>query len=166
MEVTSDRSMKVLATGGDRRLGGMDFDNLILDKMFETARQGGLDIETEPWARQDAYGKAEAVKKELSTLDSAAASLTGSGRPLAFELTRAQFEKLIKDKITATEDTTVYTLETGGPETVRRRHRADGRRVEPDPRVPEDARAHLRQAAGVLPQPRRGRGPRRGHARG
>jgi molecular chaperone DnaK len=111
MEVGPDGSMKVLATNGDRRLGGMDFDNLILDKMIATARQGGLDIETEPWARQDAYGKAEALKKELSTLESAAASLTGSGRPLPFELTRAEFEKLIREKITATEDTTVYTLE-------------------------------------------------------
>ncbi len=111
MEVAPDGSMKVLATGGDRRLGGMDFDNLILDKMSAAAREGGLDIETEPWARQDAYGKAEALKKELSTLESGAASLTGSGRPLAFELTRAQFEKLIKVKVTATEDTTLSTLE-------------------------------------------------------
>ena len=55
VEFTKDG--KVLATGGDRRLGGMDFDNLILEKMFAAARQGGLDIETEPWARQDAYGK-------------------------------------------------------------------------------------------------------------
>ncbi|MCW2936532.1 MAG: hypothetical protein JWM19_7494 [Actinomycetia bacterium] len=114
MEVGPDGSMKVLATGGDRRLGGMDFDNLILEKMTATARQGGLDIETEPWARQDAYGKAEALKKELSTLDSASTSLTGSGRPLAFELTRAQFEKLINNKVTATEDTTLYTLELAG----------------------------------------------------
>ncbi len=114
MEVAPDGGMKVLATGGVRRLGGMDFDNLIVDKMIATARQGGLDIETEPWARQDAYVKAEALKKELSTLDTAAASLTGSGRPLPFELTRAEFEKLIQDKITATEDTTVYTLETAG----------------------------------------------------
>jgi molecular chaperone DnaK len=114
MEVASDGSMKVLATGGDRRLGGMDFDNLILEKMIATARQGGLDIETEPWARQDAYGKAEALKKELSTLETGSTSLTGSGRPLPFELTRAQFEKLIKDKVTATEDTTMYTLEAAG----------------------------------------------------
>ena len=114
MEVAPDGSMKVLATGGDRRLGGMDFDNLILDAMAAAARQGGLDIETESWARQDAYFKAEALKKELSTLESAGASLTGSGRPLAFELTRARFEKLTKDQVTATEDTTVYTLETAG----------------------------------------------------
>jgi molecular chaperone DnaK len=114
MEVAPDGSMTVLATGGDRRLGGMDFDNFILDRMTADARAGGLDIETEPWAQQDAYGKAEALKKELSTLDSATTSLTGSGRPLAFELTRAQFEKLIKDKVTATEDTTLYTLGTAG----------------------------------------------------
>ncbi|MGE5156188.1 MAG: Hsp70 family protein [Betaproteobacteria bacterium] len=113
MEVAPDGSMKVLATGGDRRLGGMDFDNLILEKMIATARLGGLDIE-EPWARQDAYGKAEELKKELSTLETASTSLTGSGRPLPFELTRAQFEKLIKDKVTATEDTTLYTLELAG----------------------------------------------------
>jgi molecular chaperone DnaK len=116
MEVAPDNSMTVLATGGDRRLGGMDFDNLILEKMTAAARQGGLDIETEPWARQDAYGKAEVLKKELSTLEEASTSLTGSGRPMAFELTRAQFEKLIKDKVTATEDTTLYTLEAAGLE--------------------------------------------------
>ncbi|HEX4831639.1 MAG TPA: Hsp70 family protein [Trebonia sp.] len=114
MQVAADGSMTVLATDGDRKLGGMDFDNLILDKMIATARQGGLDIETEAWARQDAYGKAEALKKELSTLESASTSLTGSGRPLPFEMTRAQFEKLIKDKVTATEDTTMYTLEAAG----------------------------------------------------
>jgi molecular chaperone DnaK len=114
MEVAGDGSMKVLATGGDRRLGGMDFDNLILERMFAEARTGGLDIESEAWARQDAYGKAEAVKKELSTLESATTSLTGSGRPLPFELTRAQFEKLLKQKLTGTEDTTRFTVEEAG----------------------------------------------------
>lgn len=116
MEAAADGSMKVLATGGDRRLGGMDFDNLILERMFADARAGGLDIETEAWARQDAYGKAEALKKELSTLETGTTSLTGSGRPLPFELTRAQFEKLIKKQLTATEDTTRFTLEEAGLE--------------------------------------------------
>ena len=111
MQVAPDGSMQVLSTGGDRRLGGMDFDYLILGKMIVTARQGGLDIETEAWARQDAYGKAEALKKNLSSMEEASTSLTGSGRPMAFEMTRAQFEKLIRDKVTATEDTTLYTLE-------------------------------------------------------
>jgi molecular chaperone DnaK len=113
MQVAADGAMQVLATGGDRRLGGMDFDNAILDRMIRTAGQGNLDIE-EPWARQDAYGKAEALKKSLSSLETASTSLVGSGRPLSFELSRAQFERLIKDNITATEDTTLYTLDVAG----------------------------------------------------
>jgi molecular chaperone DnaK len=116
MNVGADGGMQVLATGGDRRLGGMDFDNAVVEKMNATARQGGLDIESEAWARQDAYDKSEALKKDLSSLESASTSLTGSGRPLPFDLTRAEFEKLIKNKITATEDTTRYTLEEAGLE--------------------------------------------------
>jgi molecular chaperone DnaK len=114
MAVGADGGMQVLATGGDRRLGGMDFDNAIVEKMNATARQGGLDIESEAWARQDAYDKAEALKKDLSSLESSTTSLTGSGRPLAFELTQTGFEKLIKNKVTSTEDTTKYTLEEAG----------------------------------------------------
>jgi len=116
MEVGAAGGMQVLATGGDRKLGGMDFDNAIVEKMNAVARQGGLDIETEAWARQDAYDKAEALKKDLSALESAGTSLTGSGRPLPFDLTRAEFEKLIRDRVTATEDTTRYTLEEAGLE--------------------------------------------------
>jgi molecular chaperone DnaK (HSP70) len=91
-----------------------------------------MDIE-EPWARQESYAKAEALKKQLSSLDKATTSITGSGRPLTFEMTRADFEKLIKAKVTKTE--------------------ADGGRIEPDPGLPEDARGHFRRAACVHPQP-------------
>ena len=45
MDIGADGQMTVLATGGDRKLGGMDFDYLILDKMTAVARSGGLDIE-------------------------------------------------------------------------------------------------------------------------
>jgi molecular chaperone DnaK len=114
MEVGGDGAMKVLSTGGDRKLGGMDFDNLILGKMNSTAQAGGLDIETEAWARQDAVSKAEQVKKELSAQESAATSLTGSGRPLAFELDRAAFDKLLKNYLTRVGDTTLAVLDEGG----------------------------------------------------
>ena len=141
---------KVAGHRGDRRLGGMDFDNLIVDKMITTARQGGLDIQTEPWARQDAYGKAEALKKELSTLDTAAASLTGSGRPLPFKLRRAVVREADPGQDHRHRGHHRVHAGDGLRRPVRHRHRADGRRVEPDPRVPADARAHLRQATGVL----------------
>jgi molecular chaperone DnaK len=113
MEVGAGGAMKVLATGGNRKLGGMDFDNLIVEKMNAAARAGGLDVETEAWARQDTYDKAEALKKELSTMEAAATSLTGSGRPLPFEMTRADFDKLLKNLLTTVEDTVMNTLEDG-----------------------------------------------------
>ena len=109
-DVDSDGAMTMLATGGDRHLGGMDFDQLILSEMTAAAQSAGLDIKTEAWARQDAYNKAEAMK-ELSSLDSAVTSLTGSGRPVAFKLSRAEFERLIAKKLRMVEDTVIYTIE-------------------------------------------------------
>jgi len=112
MHVAANGDMRVLATGGDRQLGGMDFDELIVGRMITTAREGGLDIETEAWARQDAYAKAEEIKKKLSFTEVAGESLTGSGRPLRFELTRSEFESLMANRLREVEDTTVYTLES------------------------------------------------------
>ncbi len=111
MEVPTEGPMTVLATGGDRELGGMDFDELVLGKMYTAARQAGLDIETEPWARQQAYAHAEDIKKELSFAETASRTLIGSGRPLLFELSRTEFEKLLAKRLQEVEDTTVFTLE-------------------------------------------------------
>ena len=111
MDVASDGAMEVIATGGDRRLGGMDFDKLIVEKMTTAASGAGLDISTEAWARQDANAKAEELKKELSTLDTSSRSLTGSGRPLQFDLSRGDFEALLSEKLREVEDTTLGTIE-------------------------------------------------------
>jgi len=111
MRVAANGDMQVVAKGGDRQLGGMDFDELIVGKMVAAARESGLDIETEAWARQDAYAKAEEIKKELSFAEVAGRSLTGSGRPLRFELSRGEFESLLANRLREVEDTTVYTLE-------------------------------------------------------
>jgi len=112
MDVAADGAMRVIATGGDRELGGMDFDELVVQKMTRAARDSGLDIETEAWARQDAYLKAEEMKKELSDLDASSRSLTGSGRPLQFDLSRGDFEALLRDKLREVEDTTMFTMDT------------------------------------------------------
>ena len=57
MEVAPDGGMKVLATGGDRRLGGMDFDNLILDKMISYRPAG------RPGHRDRAVGAAGCLRQ-------------------------------------------------------------------------------------------------------
>jgi molecular chaperone DnaK len=114
MDVRADGGMEVIATGGDRRLGGMDFDELIVQKMAAAAGQAGLDITTELWARQNAYEEAEKMKKELSSLETASCALTGSGRPLQFDLSRSELEGLLADKLREVEDTTLGTIERAG----------------------------------------------------
>ena len=114
MDLGNDGSMNVVGTGGDRELGGMDFDKLIVDEMAKMARQANLDLAADLQAEQDAYLKAEEIKKELSDLDEAMKPITAAGRPLAFELTRSSFEGLLKEKLQAVEDITLHTIETAG----------------------------------------------------
>ena len=80
MDLGNDGSMNVVGTGGDRELGGMDFDKLIVDEMAKMARQASLDLAADLQAEQDAYLKAEEIKKELSDLDEAMKPITAAGR--------------------------------------------------------------------------------------
>lgn len=118
MEISAAGQMTVIATGGARQLGGMDFDELIVTKMAQECQAAGLDIMTEAWARQDAYLKAEEMKIELSSLESSSRSLTGSGRPHQFDLSRRQFEKLLADKLLEVEAICQNTLDQAGIEPV------------------------------------------------
>jgi len=114
MEIGADGSITVIATGGDRRLGGMDFDQLIVDRMVSLGRQAGQDIEADGYTRQQAYIKAEEIKKKLSFAEKSSQLLIAGGRPLPIELTRAELEKMLAIRVQEVEDTTLYTLEEVG----------------------------------------------------
>ena len=62
-------NITVLGTAGDRKLGGYDFDNKIIEAVIEVASEDGLDINKDMTARQDLQLKAEAAKKSLSAKD-------------------------------------------------------------------------------------------------
>jgi molecular chaperone DnaK len=111
MDIGRDGALEVVATGGDREMGGADFDQLIYEEMVKAAAKAGMDITADPWTRQDAYAKAEDIKKELSTAESATRPITAGGRPIAFTLERAAFEKLLADRLRGVEDITLYTIE-------------------------------------------------------
>jgi molecular chaperone DnaK len=111
MAVGHDRSMEVVATGGDRQLGGTDFDHRILERMVEAASAAGADLKGDPWAMSEALATAESLKKELSDVQRATCRFNASGRPVQFILTRDEFESLIADKLQEVEDTVVYTIE-------------------------------------------------------
>ena len=103
----SDGVFEVLATAGNNRLGGDDFDQRIIDWMAETfAREnGGIDLRRDKMAMQRLKEAAEKAKIELSGVTSSNISLpfitADATGPKHFEatLTRARFDELTADLV-------------------------------------------------------------------
>ena len=102
----SDGVFEVLATNGDTRLGGDDFDQRIIDWMAEQfQRDNGIDLRRDKMVLQRLRDAAEKAKIELSGMTSTSINLpfitaTAEG-PLHFEatLTRAEFDKITADLV-------------------------------------------------------------------
>ena len=101
--------IEVLATSGDNRLGGDDFDQKITDYMLaEFKRMEGVDLSTDKMALQRLREAAEKAKKELSSATTTNINLpfitaTAEG-PKHFDmnLTRAKFDELTHDLVERT----------------------------------------------------------------
>ena len=96
-----DGVFDVLATAGDNRLGGDDFDDLVIDFLVDTFKQeNGIDLSKDKMAMQRLKDAAEKAKKDLSGVSSTQISLpfisAGEAGPLHLEttLSRAKFEEL------------------------------------------------------------------------
>ncbi len=104
-----DGVIEVLATAGDNRLGGDDFDERITRYMIdEFKKQEGVDLGADKMALQRLKEAAEKAKKELSSATTTNINLpfitaTAEG-PKHFDmnLTRAKFEELVSDLIERT----------------------------------------------------------------
>ncbi len=100
---------EVLATAGNNRLGGDDFDQRIIDWLVtEFKKETGSDLSTDKMAMQRLKEAAEKAKIELSGVTSSAINLpfitmTEAG-PLHLDttLTRAKFNELTVDLVEAT----------------------------------------------------------------
>ncbi|WP_292396249.1 molecular chaperone DnaK [Methanoculleus sp. UBA303] len=104
-----DGVFEVKATAGNNRLGGDDFDKLVVDYMIDEFRKKeGADLRKDPVAMQRLRDAAENAKIELSTVQKTNINLpyittTESGpKFLDFDLTRAKFEQLIADLVDST----------------------------------------------------------------
>lgn len=103
---------EVVATDGDTRLGGDDFDQRIMDWLVEEFRKDmGIDLTRDPSAMQRLKDAAEAAKMELSSrkettinLPYLTADATGP-KHLEKKLTRAKFEQMIDDLLQHTIQT-------------------------------------------------------------
>ncbi len=105
----ADGTFEVLATSGDTRLGGDDFDNKIIDWLADNfKKEHNIDLKADKMALQRLKEAAEKAKKDLSGTVQTQISLpfisAGAEGPLHLEatLTRAQFDALTKDLVDRT----------------------------------------------------------------
>lgn len=116
-----DGVFEVLATAGDNRLGGDDFDNRIMKYLAdEFKKEHGVDLTTDKMAMQRLKEAAEKAKIELSTLNNTKISLPfismGAAGPIHMDvdLSRVKFEALISDLVEKTVTLTKRALADSG----------------------------------------------------
>ncbi len=116
-----DGTFEVLATAGDNKLGGDDFDQVIIDYMVEEfKKENGIDLSQDKMATQRLKDAAEKAKKDLSGVSQTQISLpfitAGEAGPLHLEmtLTRAKFEELSVELVERTMVPTRQALSDAG----------------------------------------------------
>ena len=118
-----DGVQEVLATAGNNRLGGDDFDKRIIDWMVsEFKKSSGIDLSSDKMAMQRLKESAEKAKIELSGVATSSINLpfitadaTGP-KHLDLTLTRAKFDELTADLVEQTMVPTRQALSDSGLE--------------------------------------------------
>lgn len=116
-----DGVFDVLATAGDNKLGGDDFDQKIIDFLVEEfKKENGIDLSQDKMALQRLKDAAEKAKKDLSGVTQTQISLpfitAGSAGPLHLEmsLSRAKFDDLTRDLVERTKTPVRQALSDAG----------------------------------------------------
>jgi molecular chaperone DnaK len=116
-----DGVFEVKSTAGDNRLGGDDFDQVIIDYLVaEFKKENGIDLSKDKMAAQRLKDAAEKAKKDLSGVTSTQISLpfitAGEAGPLHLEvnLTRAKFDELSSSLVERTMGPTRQALKDAG----------------------------------------------------
>ena len=117
----SDGVFEVLATAGNNRLGGDDFDQRVIDWMADKFKaENGVDLRSDKMVMQRLKEAAEKAKIELSGMTSTNINLpfitaTTSG-PLHFDatLTRAEFDRITADLVEKTMEPLRQVLRDAG----------------------------------------------------
>ena len=104
-----DGVFEVLATNGNNKLGGDDFDEAVLNFMADSfAKENGVDLRNDKMAMQRLKEAAEKAKKELSSAQTTNINLpfitVNENGPLHMnmDLTRAKFDQLTADLVNKT----------------------------------------------------------------
>ena len=104
-----DGVFEVLATNGNNKLGGDDFDEALLNFMADSfAKENGVDLRNDKMALQRLKEAAEKAKKELSSAQTTNINLpfitVNENGPLHMnmDITRAKFDQLTSDLVNKT----------------------------------------------------------------
>ena len=116
-----DGTIEVLATAGNNRLGGDDFDDRIVKWMLdEFKKDQGVDLSGDRMAMQRLKEAAEKAKIELSGVTSSNINLpyifadANGSRHLDLTLSRAKFDELTRDLVEATTGPVRQVLSDSG----------------------------------------------------
>ena len=117
----ADGTFEVLSTNGDTRLGGDEFDNVVVDWMVDTfKKENGVDLRKDTMAMQRLKEAGEKAKKDLSGVVQTQISLpfisAGADGPLHFEatLSRAKFDEMTKSLVDRTMEPVRNALRDAG----------------------------------------------------
>lgn len=116
-----DGVFEVLATNGNNRLGGDDFDNKIMDFLVDTfKKENGIDLRNDKMAMQRIKEAAEKAKIELSGVNTTVINLpfitadaTGP-KHMDITLTKAKFDELTADLVEMTMGPSRQALKDAG----------------------------------------------------
>ena len=121
LDISEDGVFEVLASAGDARLGGDDFDQKIMNWIAETFKaESGIDLRSDKMAMQRLKEAAEKAKIELSSMMSTNINLpfitADATGPKHFDatLTRAKFDELTRDLVDRTMGPVKQALSDAG----------------------------------------------------
>ena len=116
-----DGVFEVLATSGNNRLGGDDFDERIIEYLLDTfKKEQGIDLRNDKMAMQRLKEAAEKAKIELSGTGQTNINLpfitadSSGPKHLDINLTKAKFEELIRDLVESTTGPVNQALKDAG----------------------------------------------------
>lgn len=106
-------SIEVLGTGGNDRLGGIDWDQRLYDCICKLyTDENGLELsDLDSELRQKIRSQVEDVKRSLSTMKSKSFTINYAGDSTRLEVTREKFEELTRDLVDQTLDFVRKTLQ-------------------------------------------------------
>jgi molecular chaperone DnaK len=116
-----NNTFEVRATGGNTFLGGVDFDNKLVEHLVKDFKAAhNLDLARDPMSHQRLKDACEQAKIDLSTMPSTRINIpfiaAGPEGPLALDLTvkREQFEEMIRPLVEETITVTARVLDESG----------------------------------------------------